>query len=323
VLQSRHLAPYRGEVANGEGANDIAIKRRTKPYTTLQRHNPSLNANAGTLRKDTATQLASMAPAFRIVNTGAVKTMGDEVRHIETARPLKKHKFAKTKNFTAKELMSLATSPLNHDLLQASPYSDEAHLLDLTTLAKALQLFAEALTGMRWITRDFATTPYHKAFNWDSIADIFSRTMRAEHPDETLESLHLYVIVFRSKINEHADRQLLGELDKAAHIEAIEGGGLLKYWFGTPNEVGRNLATCKYWFVPGQCSETRSNLLVIGVWRNRADARRGGAGPGHAQAMRAAARMYDEWFVERLKLTVNPNVGSWNFSAWVDDEEAG
>jgi hypothetical protein len=39
--------------------------------------------------------------------------------------------------------------------------------------------------------------------------------------------------------------------------------------------------------------------------------------------MRAAARMYDEWFVERLKLTVDPNVGSWSFSTWVDDEEAG
>ena len=33
--------------------------------------------------------------------------------------------------------------------------------------------------------------------------------------------------------------------------------------------------------------------------------------------------MYDEWFVERLKLTVDPNVGSWSFSTWVDDEEAG
>ena len=62
---------------------------------------------------------------------------------------------------------------------------------------------------------------------------------------------------------------------------------------------------------------------MVGLWRNRADARRGGAGPGLAHAMRAAARMYDEWFVERLKLTVDPNVGSWSFSTWVDDEEAG
>jgi hypothetical protein len=30
--------------------------------------------------------------------------------------------------------------------------------------------------------------------------------------------------------------------------------------------------------------------------------------------------MYDEWFVERLKLTVDPNVASWSFSTWVDEE---
>jgi hypothetical protein len=187
-----------------------------------------------------------MAPGLDIANAGAVDTMKEEVLHIESPRPLKKHKLSQTKNFTAQDVVSFAAPPQNYDLLQASPYSDREHLLDLTTLAKSLQLFAEALTAMRWITPEFATAPYHKAFNWDSIADIFSRAMRAERPGETLESLHFYVIVFRSRVNKHADRQLLGELDKAAHLEAVEGGGLLKYWFGTPNEVGRNLATCKY-----------------------------------------------------------------------------
>jgi hypothetical protein len=188
-----------------------------------------------------------MAPGLDIVDTtNATETMKEEVLHIENPRPLKKHKLSQTKNFTAQDIVSFATPPQNHDLLQASPYSDREHLLDLTTLAKSLQLFAEALTAMRWITPEFATAPYHKAFNWDSITDIFSRAMRAERPGETLESLHFYVIVFRSRVNKHADRQLLGELDKAAHLEAVEGGGLLKYWFGSPNEVGRNLATCKH-----------------------------------------------------------------------------
>lgn len=265
-----------------------------------------------------------MAPGLEIASTGAVDNMKDEVLHIENSRPLKKHKFSQTKNFTAQDIVSFTTPPQNYDLLQASPYSDREHLLDLTTLAKPLQLFAEALTGMRWITPEFATAPYNKAFNWDSITDVFSRAMRAERPGEILENLHFYVIVFRSRVNQYADRQLLGELDKAAHLEAVEGGGLLKYWFGSPNEVGRNLATCKF---PSQGPQskpvTSTNLTIAGVWRNRADARRGGAGPGHAQAMKAAVRMYDEWFVERLKLTVDPNVGSWNFTTWIDDEEAG
>jgi hypothetical protein len=188
-----------------------------------------------------------MAPGLEIVdNTGAAETIKDQVLHLENANPLKKRRISKTKNFTAADIISLATPQPTYDLLQASPYSDRTHLLDLNTLAKPLQLFAEALTSMRFITHEFATAPYHKAFNWDSIADIFSRSMRAEQPDGILDSQHFYVIVFRSRVNKHADRQLLGELDKAAHLEAVEGGGLLKYWFGSPNEVGRNLATCKY-----------------------------------------------------------------------------
>jgi hypothetical protein len=187
-----------------------------------------------------------MVSGLEIVNAGTVENMKDEGLHLENPSPLKKHKVSQTKNLTAQDIISWTTPPPDYDLLQASPYSDRYHLLDLTTLTKPLQLFAEALTGMRWITPEFATAPYRKAFNWDSIADIFSRAMRAERPGQRLESLHFYVIVFRSRVNKHADRHLLGELDKAAHLEAVEGGGLLKYWFGSPNEVGRNLATCKY-----------------------------------------------------------------------------
>lgn len=57
----------------------------------------------------------------------------------------------------------------------------------------------------------------------------------------------------------------------------------------------------------------------LGIWRDREDARRGGAGPGHAQATQAARKMYQEWFVERLRLTVDPKAGTWRFSEWVDD----
>jgi hypothetical protein len=53
-------------------------------------------------------------------------------------------------------------------------------------------------------------------------------------------------IVFRSRINEHADGQILGELDATAHAEAVAGGGLLKCWYGNPDQNGRNLATCTF-----------------------------------------------------------------------------
>jgi hypothetical protein len=266
-----------------------------------------------------------MTRILEAAHAGTNATVKEEVLHIEDARPRKKSRFARTKDLTAADIASIAAPPpvQNYNLLQASPYNDRAHLLDLTTLAKPLQLFAEALTAMRWIKQEYATSPYDKAFNWDSIVDIFSRTARAEQPGSIPEKLDFYVIVFRSRVNQHADRQLLGELDKAAHREAVESGGLLKYWFGEPDEAGRNLATCEF-----SRSIVRLMLVflilttpVIGLWRNRADARRGGAGPGHAQAMRAAVRMYDEWFVERLKLTVEPKTGYWSFATWVDDSE--
>lgn len=53
-----------------------------------------------------------------------------------------------------------------------------------------------------------------------------------------------------------------------------------------------------------------------GLWRARSDARSGGAGPGHAAAMLAARQMYDEWFVERLELSIDTRRGSWDFNPW-------
>lgn len=174
--------------------------------------------------------------------------MKDEVFPVATAglpSPAKHKKLSRTKDFTAEEIASFAAPLPNRHLLQASPYSDLTHHLDLATLDKPLQLFAKALTNMRCITQDYATAPYPQAFNWDSIVDVFSRSMLAEQPDAAPDDLDLYVIVFRSRVNKSADIELLGQLDKAAHLEAVDGGGLLKYWFGTPNDLGRNLATCE------------------------------------------------------------------------------
>ncbi|OQO04030.1 hypothetical protein B0A48_10673 [Cryoendolithus antarcticus] len=181
-------------------------------------------------------------------------------------------------------------------LLQASPYTTREHLLDLSTLAPPLQLFAKSLLHMQALRSDYATAPYSQAFNWQSIVDAYSDVATDNKVQLRLEPLHYFVVVFRSRINLDADRILLGQLDAAAHVEAVDGGGLLKYWFGTPDASGRNLATC--------------------IWRNREDARRGGGGPGHIGAMMAARRMYNEWFVERLKLSVDPRARSWSFSVW-------
>jgi len=78
-------------------------------------------------------------------------------------------------------------------------------------------------------------------------------------------------------------------------VELIEDH---RYWFGTPDKVGRNLATC--------------------VWRSKVDARLGSMGEAHRAAAGATRLLYTEWFIERLKFTVKENVEGWEISQWVD-----
>ncbi|KAK6531415.1 hypothetical protein TWF281_008220 [Arthrobotrys megalospora] len=186
---------------------------------------------------------------------------------------------------------------LSENLLVASPYTDKEHLLDLDTLARPHQLLAKALTIMNAKTGEYAIEPYHEAFNWDEVLTALQKLSKRE--DYIFPRSEFYIIVFRSKLPFDADREHLGKLDKDAHVEAVESGQLLKYWFGTPHPVtGRNLATC--------------------IWRHRDDAKLGGGGPGHVRAMEAVRNIYLEWRVERLKLVVEENASEWSIGKWVD-----
>ena len=140
--------------------------------------------------------------------------------------------------------------------LVASPYTAPEHLLDLETLNEEYQLMARALTKMRPTTDSYATTAYPDAFNWAGVLQELLRLANGEgysYPETSF-----YIIVFRSRVAGSTDREHLGTLDEVAHREATNSGGLLKYWFGTPDASRRNLATC--------------------VWRERKDAKLGGAG---------------------------------------------
>ncbi|EGX53269.1 hypothetical protein AOL_s00006g135 [Orbilia oligospora ATCC 24927] len=186
---------------------------------------------------------------------------------------------------------------LSENLLVASPYTDKDHLLDLNTLARPHQLLAKALTIMNAKTGEYAIEPYHEAFNWDEILIALRKLSKRE--DYVFPRSEFYIIVFRSRLPFDADRRHLGKLDEDAHVEAVESGQLLKYWFGTPHPVtGRNLATC--------------------IWRHRDDAKLGGGGPGHVRAMEAVRNIYLEWRVERLKFVVEHDASEWSISKWVD-----
>ncbi|KAI9878763.1 MAG: hypothetical protein M1830_010565 [Pleopsidium flavum] len=190
-----------------------------------------------------------------------------------------------------------AKNDFSEDLLVVSPYTSRAHLLDLNTVSKPNQLLAKSLTTMKPVREDYATASYDKAFNWGSIMDVLQTLIREEGYEWKEESF--YVVVFKSRVPPTTDKSHLGRLDEKSHEEAMASGGLLKYWFGNADpDTGRNLATC--------------------IWRNRADAKRGGAGEGHRRAMRATVGLYTEWKFERLKLIIQEGGKEWDIVEWQD-----
>lgn len=71
-----------------------------------------------------------------------------------------------------------------------------------------------------------------------------------------------------------------------------------RYWFGSPDESGRNLATC--------------------VWRSLHDARKGSVGEAHRLAASAARELYTEWHIERLRLIIKDDATDWEIVQWID-----
>ena len=128
--------------------------------------------------------------------------------------------------------------------IKSSPYSDPLNFLNLTELDQPLGLFALALTKLQNTRSDYATAPYTSSFNWDEVFSILRNL--CEQTGTQWPRTDFYVVIFRSKLRADADRARLGELDQMSHQEACASGGLLTYWFGSPDGERRNLATCKY-----------------------------------------------------------------------------
>ena len=144
------------------------------------------------------------------------------------------------------------SQPSDFDLrathLIASPYPDRANQLDLQMLDPQSRLFAFALTALTPTTPTYATAPYTTAFNWPTVFSTL-RTLCSQQNFHWRKQ-EFYVVIFRSKLREGAERARLGELDQKAHEEACASGGLLKYWFGRADGEGRNLATCMPLLLP-------------------------------------------------------------------------
>ncbi|KAK6227661.1 hypothetical protein QIS74_01216 [Colletotrichum tabaci] len=177
-----------------------------------------------------------------------------------------------------------------------SPYTDPEHLLDLETLDDENALLARALSRLECLREDYATADYVESFNWGDVMVELKKLVQST--GKTFKETSFYIVAFRSTIPPSTVYEDLGVLDKAAHAEANQVGGFLKYWFGSPDSEGRNLATC--------------------LWRSRPDAVKAGHGPAHRKASRATASMYSFWRIDRHRLVIRDGAESWEIIDWVD-----
>ncbi|KAK2594146.1 hypothetical protein QQS21_008145 [Conoideocrella luteorostrata] len=193
-----------------------------------------------------------------------------------------------------------AISDLRNDVLNEerfivqSPYVDKEHLLDLETLDNENSLLSRALSRLRAVREDYATALYTESFNWQEVLDELKQLV--QHSGKGFKETSFYIVAFRSQIKPSTDYSHLGELDKAAHAEAVASGGFLKYWFGSPDAELRNLATC--------------------LWRSRQDALEGGRGSSHRKAAGATRSLYAYWKIDQHRLTIRENVDSWEITEW-------
>ncbi|KAI3331594.1 hypothetical protein HD806DRAFT_165031 [Xylariaceae sp. AK1471] len=181
------------------------------------------------------------------------------------------------------------------DLLTISPYTDREHLLNLRSLDSENAILAQALVHLKCLRPDYATAPYIDIFNWGEVMEQVKRL--AQQKEHTWKDSSFFVVAFRSQIPPTTVYEDLGVLDKAAHAEATASGGFLKYWFGSPDKEGKNLATC--------------------VWRSQEDAKKGGIGPAHRRAAMAARDLYSHWKIDRHRLIIRDDVESWEITDWV------
>jgi len=155
-----------------------------------------------------------------------------------------------------------------HTSTDRVPKTTEARLPDIDAASLSLH---RALHNFCPLTENYAATTYAEAFNWDEL----------DLPEE--DEHDWYCVAFRSIRKPGSESGPLYEADRLAHEEAIKNGGLIMYWYGTPDpETGLNLATC--------------------VWQSRASAVAAISRPHHIRAQRQAAGAYEMYELERWTL---------------------
>lgn len=127
----------------------------------------------------------------------------------------------------------------------------------------------EACRRISPIDPDYANLPVEEGFDWSS-------HLGEAHFDR------LYLVVFRSVRRPAADLRLLKEHDDRAYQDAVEAGGLLRYFKGEMNGRRECLSFC--------------------LWASRERAVAASGGFSHRAAARLTDRMYESYALERYEL---------------------
>ena len=133
--------------------------------------------------------------------------------------------------------------------------------------AKEIEVLHTACQQICPIYPDYATRPIQDGFSWYSslLGCAFER---------------LYLVVFRFVRRPSADLDLLREHHDRAYEDALESGGLLRYFKGEANERGECLSFC--------------------LWETRKQAIEAAGAASHQAAAEISVRMYESYMLDRL-----------------------
>ncbi|KDN45943.1 hypothetical protein K437DRAFT_111865 [Tilletiaria anomala UBC 951] len=125
-----------------------------------------------------------------------------------------------------------------------------------------------------------------RSFNWSALPALSPSSAR-----------EWYGVAFRSARRPGSASDTLYAADRWAHEEAVASGGLLFYWYATPDaRTGENLATC--------------------IWTSRADAVRASRLRMHAIAAREAQQAFSDYDLYRYRVVKRAGQSSISIEPW-------
>ena len=186
-------------------------------------------------------------------------------------------------------------------------YTEDSQLVDLDTFHISDQLLMLALEQMSEARSDYAQheeVNYKNAFDWNGVLTELAR-LAGDAKYSWPQTRQYHVVAYYSQLepdvaNSKESRSQLGGLDEAAFREALEIGGLMKYWFGEPDGQHRNLATCEHeaGLIPIKL------LTAAGIWRSKEEANAVRDKQHHSRAKKQGFNMYRNILIQELELTV-------------------